>query len=98
GCIPLLMFFHDRKESRFQKISRQQLINLVTNDQVSEGVIKYNPQSSVLNEVEGWFPKKETNGTITQVHFRVKTKVNSELEALLLNKGFEVAEPNTFLL
>jgi cell division protease FtsH len=98
GCIPLLMFFHDRKESKYTKISRQELISLVNSNLVREGVINYNPQSSVLNEITGWYPKREPNGTETAVHFKVKTKVNTDLENLLLNKGFEVAEPNTFLL
>src|SRR5690242_10408726 len=63
GCIPLLMVFKDRKDSKYAQLSRQELVNLVTNDLVREGVIHYNPQSSVLNEITGWYPKMDAQGT-----------------------------------
>jgi cell division protease FtsH len=110
GCIPLLMFFHERKEAKFNPISRQDLIQLVTNNLVRDGVIHYSPQSSVLNEITGWYaktdPKTKTilkdavTGAEIPVHFKVKTKFTADdhLESSLLNMGFEAREPNTFLL
>src|ERR1041385_1233397 len=59
GCIPLLMFFHERKENKYQQISRQQLMELVDKKYVRDGVIHYNPQSSVLNEITGSYAKHE---------------------------------------
>ncbi len=107
GCIPLLMFFHEKKDSRYTQISRQELLYYLTNNLIRQGVIHYNPQSSVLNEIEGEFPKtekaganggKEASTSDTWVHFRCKTKLTPDLESALLNQGFAVQEPNTFLL
>jgi cell division protease FtsH len=111
GCIPLLMFFHERKQSQYTQISRQQLISYLTNGVIREGVIHYNPQSSVLNEITGEYEqpavqpendgaagKEASGGGETWVHFRCKTKLTPDLESSLLNKGFDVQEPNTFLL
>src|SRR5512132_2916865 len=80
GCIPLLMIFHDRRESRYAKISRQQLISLVESNEVHEGVINYNPQSSVLNEVTGWYygKKDPATGAQTPIRFKVKTRVTPD--------------------
>ena len=99
GCIPLLMVFKDRKDAKFDALSRQQLIELVSSNLVQNGVIHYNPQSSVLNEITGTYAKADPQtGAEIQVPFRVKTKLTEDLESSLLNKGFEVQEPNTFLL
>src|ERR1041384_3734492 len=78
GSIPLLMFFHERKEAKYQQISRQQLIQLITNNVVRDGVIHYSPQSSVLNEITGWYAKTDSKGAIIKdatgneipVHFK----------------------------
>ncbi len=106
GCIPLLMVFKDRKDSKYQVLTRQELVGFLTNNLVREGTIHYNPQSSVLNEITGLYAKDDGHGNAatnaagaeTQIRFRVKTKLTQDLESALLNKGFEVQEPNTFLL
>jgi len=107
GCIPLLMVFKDRKDSKYTIISRQELIQLVNSNLVRDGVIHYNPQSSVLNEITGAYAKVDQHGNVLRdpsggevlVRFKAKTRVNPELETKLLDVGrFEVAEPNTFLL
>ena len=108
GCIPLLMVFKDRSKAKFTQISHQDLVALVATNAVRDGVIRYNPQSSVLNEVEGWIPKLDpqtgnpmkdpVTGAEVRDHFRVKTKLSEGFQDTLLNKGFRVEEPNTFLL
>jgi cell division protease FtsH len=99
GCIPLLMVFKNDRDSKYLDISRQDLIQLVSSNAVNNGVIHYNPQSSVLNEITGTYTKidAQTGGEV-QVPFRVKTKLTEDLETTLLDKGFAVREPNTFLL
>jgi cell division protease FtsH len=110
GCIPVLMFFHEKKEAKYTQINRQKLVELLTNNAVHiDGTIHYNPQSSVLNEITGTFTQPEVQRpagpgkeAVTaegpKVPFRCKTKLTPDLESALLNKGFEVQEPNTFLL
>lgn len=99
GCIPLLMVFKDNRDAKYLDISRQDLIQLVSSNAVNSGVIHYNPQSSVLNEITGTYAKIDpATGNEVQVPFRVKTKLTEDLETSLLDKGFAVREPNTFLL
>src|ERR1043165_3730423 len=64
GCIPLLMVFKEKNGTKYNQISRQELIQLVNKDLVREGVIHYNPQSSVLNEITGWYAKTDAQGVI----------------------------------
>ncbi|MDX1953343.1 MAG: ATP-dependent zinc metalloprotease FtsH [Verrucomicrobiota bacterium] len=95
GAIPLIIVFNKNKEAKFPPLPRQKLVQLLEENRVKEGVIQYNPQSSVLQEISGKYV--ETNGTV--VPFRTKTRLNEELEVKLLNSGkFETAEPNTFLM
>ncbi|MFO1501272.1 MAG: ATP-dependent zinc metalloprotease FtsH [Verrucomicrobiota bacterium] len=108
GCIPLLMVFKDRRGAKYTQISHQDLVALVATNGVHDGVVHYNPQSSVLNEVTGWYAKVDpqtgnlakdpSTGGEVPVHFRVKTKLTESFVDELLNKGFRVEEPNTFLL
>ena len=105
GCIPLLMVFKKNKDAAYQPLSRSQLIGLANENIVHEGMIHYNPQSSVLNEITGYCSKSEDKSGVLKevpggdiVHFKVKTRLTPDLESALLNKGFDVQEPNTFLL
>src|SRR5438045_1732093 len=59
GCIPVLMFFHEKKEAKYTNIGRQDLIQMVNSNLVHEGMIHYNPQSSVLNEITGTIAKAD---------------------------------------
>ena len=99
GLIPLLMLFNDRNDSRFEPISRQQLIQLVSSNQIISGTIHYNPQSSVLQEITGRYKKVDGGQAPELVTFKTKTRLNEELESMLLDSGkFETVEPNTFLM
>jgi cell division protease FtsH len=99
GLIPLLMLFNDRNDSRFEPISRQQLIQLVSSNQIISGTIHYNPQSSVLQEITGRYKKVDGVQAPELVTFKTKTRLNEELESMLLDSGkFETVEPNTFLM
>jgi cell division protease FtsH len=100
GAIPLLMLFHGKGDTKFTTIKREQLIELVKAGEVTEGTIHYSPQSAVLlSEITGKFYRTGSEGTEVPVTFRVKTRLNEELESLLLNSGkFEEVEPNTLLL
>jgi cell division protease FtsH len=76
-------------------ISRAKLIELVDSNQVLKGTIHYTPQSSVLYEITGEYRPSEG---ASPVPFRVKTRLNDELEKKLLDsKKFDTSEPNQFL-
>ncbi|MCI0538125.1 MAG: ATP-dependent zinc metalloprotease FtsH [Verrucomicrobiales bacterium] len=89
------MIFHGRNDNR-TVINRARLIELVDSNQIVKGTIHYTPQSSVLYEITGEFRLSEG---ATPVPFKVKTRLNDELEKKLLDsKKFDTSEPNQFLL
>ena len=96
-AIPVVIFFRTKTESKYPTITRQALVKLLENEQMKvEGKIYYAPpQSSMLSEISGRY--YATNATDWS-YFRAKTRLNDELETLLLNRGFQEAEPNTFLM
>src|SRR5262245_20381471 len=96
-AIPVVIFFRTKTESKYPTIPRQALIKLLDNqEQKIEGKIYYAPpQSSMLSEISGrYYP---TNATDWQ-YFRAKTRLTDDLEQALLKRGFQEAEPNTFLM
>lgn len=96
GSIPLLVMLQRSNEAQYTEISRQQLIEYVDKGWVQKGVIHYNPQSSILYDITGEY-KKEGAGRFEP--FKVKTRLNDELEKKLLDSAeFRTVEPNTFLL
>ena len=100
GSIPVLMMFQGRKDPKENQISRSFLVGLVTNNLVKEGTIRYNPQSSVLQEITGKYYRSRDGVKLTNedtVSFTIKTLLNEELRDKLLDAGFEPKEPNTFL-
>lgn len=96
GLIPLLFVLSRNKEEAAPTITRQQLLQLLGDDRLVRGAIHYNPQSP-LNEITGVYFDSNPNGP-GEKPFRIKTRLTDNLEARLLNSGFEAAEPNTVLL
>ncbi|MBM3835135.1 MAG: ATP-dependent metallopeptidase FtsH/Yme1/Tma family protein [Verrucomicrobia bacterium] len=100
GSIPLLMIFHNGKESKYREISRTELLKYLDpkNGEIREGTIRYNPQSSVLQEVMGKYMEYGADGkTGDPVPFKHKTFLSEKLRDQLLDAGFKPEEPNTFL-
>ena len=100
-AIPVVIFFRTKTESNFKMVTRQELELLLAGAQTNgiEGKIFYPPpQSSVLAEISGKYTITNTAGVVQTIPFRAKTRVGDELEASLLNAGFQEAEPNTLLM
>jgi cell division protease FtsH len=97
GLVPLLWIFHDRKETKFDTLDRHQLMQLVENNQVVNGVIHYNPQSAYLREITGDYYKTESSGRVL-TPFKMETRLNEELETKLLDAGFKPVQANAFLM
>jgi cell division protease FtsH len=102
GAIPLLMILNDRKRTNSVEIDRKDLREHVENHNIRDGVITYAPQPAALHEITGKFGRGAapgaTNSAREWVDFRIKTRLNPELEKTLLDSGaFETVEPNTFL-
>src|SRR5262249_51181503 len=95
-AIPVVIFFRTKTESKYPTITRQALVTFLNRAVRMEGKFYYAPpQSSMLSEISGrYYP---TNATDWQ-YFRAKTRLTDDLEQKLLNKGFQEAEPNTFLM
>src|SRR5262245_20346564 len=90
GCIPLLMVFHERRQSSYTPVTRQQLIKLVDKGLIKEGSIQYNPQSSVLQDIKGKFYKhdKDWNRISDEaVDFKIRTHLTEDLEKKLLDEA-----------
>lgn len=95
--VPLLWMFHKGSETTYTTLTRQQLVELVSSNKVINGVIHYSPQSSVLHEITGVY-NAGTESQPREERFKLKTKLNEELETQLLDNGFKPIEQNAFLL
>ncbi len=95
-AIPVVIFFRTKTESKWPTFTRQQLIAYLDDTSTKmEGKIYYAPpQSSMLSEISGHLVT--TNNVET--YFRAKTRLTDDLEQKLLKRGFQEAEPNTFLM
>lgn len=97
-AIPVVIFFRTKTEGKYPTVSRQALVKLLDSPEIkAEGKIYYAPpQSSMLSEISGRYTL--TNSVDGWQYFRAKTRLTDDLEQKLLNKGFQEAEPNTFLM
>jgi cell division protease FtsH len=97
--IPMVIFFRTKTEQKYPAITRQKLQQILNSDMQVEGKIYYAPpQSSSLSEISGKYITTNANGGQVDNTFRVKTRLTPELESKILDRGFEPAEPNTFLM
>jgi cell division protease FtsH len=97
--IPMVIFFRTKTEQKYPAITRQKLQQILNSDMQVEGKIYYAPpQSSSLSEISGKYITTNVNGAQVENNFRVKTRLTPELESKILDRGFEPAEPNTFLM
>jgi len=102
GAIPLLMLLQNSKKANVQAIKRPHLVLLLTNgnDLIIKGEIHY-PQASLLSEITGTAYKHDMEGHRTEgeFNFRIKTRLDDDLEKALLNSGkFETYEASALLL
>ncbi len=99
GGIVLLMLFKDRMDLPGEMISQYRFEELVNAGQINHATINYNPQNAALNEVVGVYFRAGENGARTEVPFRAKIRLTSNLESKLLERPeFEPREPNTLLM
>jgi hypothetical protein len=99
ALVPVLFVISKHKAEASPVVTRQEFVELMKEDRIVRGAIHYNPQSSMLNEITGWYVETNAGGPDEEKRFRLKTRLTSTLEAQLLNSGkFEAAEPNNVLL
>src|SRR5216117_2919060 len=101
ALIPLLWKFNKNFETKYRVPSHVEFVNLVTNDQIIEGTINYNPQTEHgLNEITGryWEIKAPGPNDKVEMPFKIKTRLLPDLEKMLWASGkFKGSEPNTLL-
>ncbi len=98
GLIPVLFVVSKNSPEVSSAITRQEFIELLRQDRIVRGTIHYNPQSSMLNEITGWYVETNAGGPTDEKRFHLKTRLTDTLEARLLNSGkFEAQEPNNML-
>ena len=96
SLIPLLVFFKDRTDGRYQVLTHRQFLDLVASNQVVEATITYSPQSA-LRKIAGKYT--DPAGGQAAVPFRLETRLPDELEKQLLDSGrFTADEPDTMLM
>jgi cell division protease FtsH len=101
ALVPVLWKFNKNFETKYRAPTHAEFVNLVTNNQIIEGTINYNPQTEHgLNEITGrYWEIKPPNGEKVEVPFKIKTRLLPDLEKMLLDSGkFKTSEPNTLLL
>ena len=97
GAIPLLMVFKNSGPSQVDRLTQVQFMQLVESNQVTKGVIIYDPQSMWIHEVQGEY-KKEAGDKETRP-FTARVRLTDKVEDKLMDaKVFETRQPNTVLL
>lgn len=106
GTIPLLMVFKDRADTAAKVMTYTEFVQKFESNQITSGVILFNPQSPDLREITGKFFKTTEKGDRileggkpVEVPFHIKTVLPDKLRDKLLESGkFEAREPNTMLM
>ena len=97
GAIPLLMVFKNSGPSQVDRLTQVQFMQLVESNQVTKGVIIYDPQSMWIHEVQGEY-RKEAGDKETRP-FTARVRLTDKVEDKLMDaKVFETRQPNTVLL
>ena len=97
GAIPLLMVFKNSGPSQVDRLTQTQFMLLVESNQVTKGVIIYDPQSMWIHEVQGEY--KKSAGDKETRPFTARVRLTDKVEDKLMDaKVFETRQPNTVLL
>ena len=97
GAIPLLMVFKNSGPSQVDRLTQAQFMQLVESNQVTKGVIIYDPQSMWIHEVQGEY--KKSAGDKETRPFTARVRLTDKVEDKLMDaKVFETRQPNTVLL
>ena len=97
GAIPLLMVFKNSGPSQVDRLSQVQFIQLVESNQITKGVIIYDPQSMWIHEVQGEY--KKAPGDKETRPFTARVRLTDKVEDKLMDaQVFETRQPNTVLL
>ena len=97
GAIPLLLVFKNSGPSQVDRLSQVQFMQLVESNQITKGVIIYDPQSMWIHEVQGEY--KKAAGDKETRPFTARVRLTDKVEDKLMDaKVFETRQPNTVLL
>jgi cell division protease FtsH len=100
ALIPLLLFFQNRTQPRYQPISYKKLFELVEAGQVESGEINFSSQSTVQRVVRGKYLQTEAGKTnTTSVPFVVETYLTQDdIQELMRSGSFKSVDNNSLLL
>ena len=86
SLIPVLIYFHQANQQRFQPISQKKLFDLVAAGMVESGEINYSAQSQTLRIVRGRYYAVE-GGKTNLVPFSLEARLTPNKEDVLLDSG-----------
>ena len=86
SLIPVLIYFHQANQQRFQPISQKKLFDLVAAGMVESGEINYSAQSQTLRIVRGRYYAVES-GKTNLVPFSLEARLTPNKEDVLLDSG-----------
>src|SRR5688572_27299800 len=72
GLVPLLFVVSKKNETKYPTLARNKLIEYFEAGRIVKGVVVYNPQSSVLQEIRGTYRDTNASGQAIEVPFRTK--------------------------
>ncbi len=104
ATIPLLLILKEKTEIKRPTLTYTEFIQKVETGQIESGVINFNPQSSDLREIHGYYFNVDKEGNILKDKSKLPFKIKVPLalapklmEQLLATGKFESVEPNTLL-
>lgn len=93
--IPVLVILKDQSSASYTEFTHSELMSVVDEDRVVDGVIVMDPQSH-LQEIRGRFLDGQGDSFKTN-HFRLRTELSEGRREVLMDTGkFKMDEPNTF--
>src|SRR3954466_12510581 len=66
GLVPLLFVVSKNKEAKTPSLARNRLIEYFDEGRINRGVIYYNPQSSLLQEIKGTYFETNKDGKVSE--------------------------------
>ncbi len=105
-AVPLLMIFRNTANTQGTALTQTQFMQKFESNQITKGLIIYDPQSPFLHEIRGKCIATEPNGEPVlengkpkEIAFTAKVRLPEKVEEKVLASGlFETKQPNTMLL
>src|ERR1043166_662065 len=80
GGIILLMLMRDKWETQGDNVAQWRFMQLYESNQVTQAIVNYNPQNTLLVEIIGKYRPIDKDGNLTkEVPFRTKARLTPEM-------------------